>query len=493
MTGPREVEGRLISHRAKDLRFLYEASASLLGYFVSTWYTHYLSVIAANLRSLFENGLIENLDRPTERGRYVLFDFGALNIEKLSSIVGIYFYILSCHKAANYRLMHRYDGRQVMYFRGYDYEASVSTGGGVAIGTSSWETAIFGQKLRDLLEPNLTIFKVLAPKDIYWDTVDASRYYHFTRLDYDGMIRSILQRPCSIYLNALHWRKGVADLLDRMDHYVVYVSSITEGVLWELEQLDTDERRKRVTVVFDEEAIAKKPGVNALAKGMAAHGGQLIWSKKDRPSALTAAELRAQLSRRFLVTTPDEFEAQIDRHRGRIAEGSSRLGPGARETWIDFHFYPAVDAAELAELRGLSAALQGSIDAATRGGIECLPLFLDQVQLWIYTTLLMGEHDQTGRALAAYGGVMRGALDYYEPSGEKIGGLSPENRGSHLVTLRRHLDMAEYAGVRLLTYGRSHEFDDFSAAANAAWNASFEATTAAVARFFEDRGGPLAG
>jgi hypothetical protein len=121
---------------------------------------------------------------------------------------------------------------------------------------------------------------VLSPKDVYWETVDASRYYFFPGLDYDGMIQSILQRPCSIYLNALNWQKGVADLLDRMDHYVVYVSSITESLLWELEQLDTNERRKRVTVVFDEEAIAKKPEIPAIAQGMAAStGARVIWSQ----------------------------------------------------------------------------------------------------------------------------------------------------------------------------------------------------------------------
>lgn len=79
-----------------------------------------------------------------------------------------------------------------------------------------------------------------------------------------------LQRPCSIYLNARSWRQGVADLLDRMDHYVVYVSSITESVLWELGQLDTDERRRRVTVVFDEETIDKKEGQLALQDAMQA-------------------------------------------------------------------------------------------------------------------------------------------------------------------------------------------------------------------------------
>ena len=136
-----------------DLRPLDEASASLLGYFVHTWYRHYLSVIAASLRRLFENGLIEELSRPTDRSRYVLFEFGALNIEKLSYIIGIYFYILSCHKAANYRLMHRYDGKQVLHLRGYDYEGSVSADGDAALGFSSIDTTAFGSKLRDLLEP----------------------------------------------------------------------------------------------------------------------------------------------------------------------------------------------------------------------------------------------------------------------------------------------------------------------------------------------------
>jgi hypothetical protein len=474
-----------------DLRPLQEASGSLLGYFVHTWYTQYLSVIAASLKQLLDNGLIENLTRPTERGRYVLFDFGALNLEKLAYILGIYVYILSCHKAANYRLMQRYDGRQVLYLRGYDYEGSVSTDSGMAAGFSTWDTMEFGYGLFDLLERDARIVKVLSPKDVYWETVDAQHYFGG---DYDGMIQLTLQRPCSIYLNARAWRQGVLDLLDRMDHYLVYVSSITESVLWELEQLDTDDRRRRVTVVFDEEAIDKKEAQLALQDAMQAEFGErLIWSKKDPRPALTVTELRAQLSRSFLVTTPAEFVSQIDRHRRRIAESSSLLGPGARETWIDFHFHPALDADGLAELRGFSADLQGRIDAAIRDGIECLPLFLDQVQLRIYTTLLMGEHDQTGRALAAYAGVMRGALDYYEPPGEKVGGLSVENRESHLVMLREHLDLADYAGVRLLAYGRSHQFDDVSATASAASTAIFEATTTVVARFFQGGEGPHPG
>jgi hypothetical protein len=472
-----------------DLRPLHEASASLLGYFVHTWYTHYLVVVTTSLRRLLDNGLIASLTRPTERGRYVLFDFGALDTEKLTYLVGIYFYVLSCHKWANHELMHRHDGTQVLYLRGYDYEGSVASGGGGAMGFSSSHTMAFGESLRDLLPADYRIFKVMSPKDVYWETIDAQRYFGG---DYSSMIGLIRGRPGSVYLNALSWQEGVADLLDRMDHYVVYVSSITHSALWELEQLDTEHRRERVTVVFDEEAIANKEMQLAVQEDMRhEYGNKVIWTKEGPPPALTAAELRDRFSKRFLVTTPEDFKADIDRYSGRIAQDSSRLRPGERETWLDFQFHPAIDADALTELRNTSSELQVAIDAAIATGIECLPLFLNQVQLRIYMTLLMGEHDQTGRALAAYAAVTRGALDYFEPPVEKIGDLSAENRESHLETLRDHLWYAEYAGVRLLAYGKSHEFDDFSAAARVTWDEIFDATSTAVARFFDERGGPL--
>jgi hypothetical protein len=103
----------------------------------------------------------------------------------------------------------------------------------------------FDTKLRELIGRQYPVFKVISPKDVFWETVDAQRYFYG---DFSGMVQLIRQRPLSVYLNALAWKEGVLDLLDRMDHYVVYVSSITNGVLWELEQLDTADRRDRVTV-----------------------------------------------------------------------------------------------------------------------------------------------------------------------------------------------------------------------------------------------------
>ena len=70
-----------------DFRFLQDASAALLGYFVHTWYVHYLSVIAGNFQRWYERGWIESLEEPAQRGRYsVVFDFTALNMEKIAYI-----------------------------------------------------------------------------------------------------------------------------------------------------------------------------------------------------------------------------------------------------------------------------------------------------------------------------------------------------------------------------------------------------------------------
>lgn len=127
-----------------DFRFLDTATASLLGYFVHTWFRKYLGVVSESYRRLLELGLIKGLTEPTAAGRYsMLFDFMALDMEKTSFINGIYFYLLAAHKGANHRLMNRYDGKQVLYLRGYDFEGSVATGGGMAMGFSSLDTMRF--------------------------------------------------------------------------------------------------------------------------------------------------------------------------------------------------------------------------------------------------------------------------------------------------------------------------------------------------------------
>jgi hypothetical protein len=357
------------------------------------------------------------------------------------------------------------------------------------VGFSSSDTERFNLELQDLIGSQFAIFKVMSPKDVYYETVDAQRYFHGS---FSRMIGLIQQRMLSVYLNALAWKEGVLDLIDRMDHYIVYVSSITDSAMWELEQLDTDDRRARVTVVFDESAIEDKVSQLYMRDQMQELVGErMIWSKQGGPPKITAEELRASLSAKFLVTTPDAFQADIDHHRKRIVTSSGKFRPGERETWLDFRFYPGLPEDELSALRAVSDASQARIDAACADGIDCLPLFLMDIQLRIYVSLLFGEHAEVGRALAAYQAVMQGALGYYEPAGERVGALSAENRERLLSVLRDHQEYAAYTGVRLLGYGRSHEFEDRSEAAAAETKAVCERTRAAVNRFFEERGGPL--
>jgi hypothetical protein len=467
-----------------DFRFLDDATKSLLGYFVHTWYRHYLAVITENFRRLFELGLIKSLSEPTEMGRYsMLFDFNALNMEKISYINGIYFYILATHKGANHRLMNQHESKQVMYLRGYEFEGSVTTGSGMAMGFSSFYTTRFNGTLGDQLSQHCQLFKVLSPKDVYWETADAQRYFYG---NFDDMIPRARYRMCSVFLNALQWKKDVAHLLDRMDHYIVYVSSITESAMWELDQLDTDDRRGRVTVVFDDEAIHNKEMQLGLRDRMQdEYGEKLIWSKKGAPPARTVSELREQLSRKFLVTTPEAFEKDIEEHRHRIDRSSAPLAPGERETWLEFRFHPSLDDARLKTLCDFSAEVDTHIAYWTGDrGIDCLPLFLNLVQLRIFTTLLMGEHYETGRALAAYAAVMQGAHDYYAAPGDKVGALSQEGRERHLGMLSDHLDMARHIGWCMLSFGKSHQFDDFRAVARTAFDAAFDRTKTAVDRFF---------
>jgi hypothetical protein len=399
---------------------------------------------------------------PTPLGVYsILFDFSAIDIGKISYINGIYFYILACHKGANFRLMHRFEGKQVLYLRGFDFEGSFAAGEEIAAGFSTVASSHFNEVLSKNLSPHFAVFKVMSPKDIYWETIAVERYF-YGRGDFSGMISRARYPFSSIYLNASRWKQDVSNLLDRMDHFVAYVCSITDSALWELDQLDTDERRDRVTVVFDDKAIERyESQIDLQDKLKHDFGGKMIWTKEAPPPRYSVAELRAKLSNKFLVATLEDFEKNIADHCKRIAVSSSRLAPGARETWLDFYFYPALDDAKLKQLRDSSAQFQAYIDACVgEKGINCLPLFLNNLQLRIFMTLLMGEHRETGRTLASYAAVLHAAFDYYT---KNVDALSPAGRERHLAVLESHIEMARHIGAHMLSFGKSHQFENFSA------------------------------
>jgi hypothetical protein len=348
----------------------------------------------------------------------------------------------------------------------------------MAAGFSSIDTQRFNWMLGQRFARDFQLFKVLSPKDMYWEIIGADRYIHGEFGDLVFLSRHHFR---SVYLNGLHWQHGVQRLLDRMDHYLVYVSSVTESVLWELSQLDTDDRRGRVTVVFDEEAIKNKELQLSLRDRMKdLYGDKLLWSKPGLPRAQTIDELRGQLSRKFLVTTRDEFEQGVEKHRGRILESSSTLPPGTRENWLDFRFHPAMDDSKLGQLREMSAWVEARIEDWTGDrGIDCLPLFLNLVQLRIFMTLLLGEHHDTGRALAGYAAIMEAARDYFVRAAKASGQESGEG-DNHLAMLEAHRERAQCIGWCLIAHGKSHEFGDFTSGAQVEYNAVLALTKSAV-------------
>jgi hypothetical protein len=478
----RQWDGKSASHRVDvnspvDFALLDEAAKKLLGYYVYRKFRIHLASISASLQRQYNDGLIESLTQPTARGRSHYFDTRSLDFNALIEVVGVYVYILACHKSSNWRLLQRTEAKQVFYLRGYDFEAAFAVGGGVAAGISTSDTTGFTLDLPSLLRR--PFFKVLSPKEVDSETVTAEQYYD----DFDTLIRWINQRPAAVYLNALHWKRGVLTLIPRMDHYVVYVSSLTESALWELDQLNTDHRRDRVTVVFDEEAVAKKTSQLALQEGLAGRWGATLWGKQRDAQSLTAAQVREALADVFTVMTPDQFEANIDDVRRRIDHSNAELGPGQRETWLEFEFYPAVAVHELERLRAMSQTLAELVDAGQTGRIDCLPLYVAQLQLRIHLTLLLGDHAATGRALAGYAAVMQSGYDYY--SGPAYaGGVSEDERVRVLEVLGKHAKFSEYAGRSLLGFGRSHEFVSQFEQTSAEWDAIFNATRTSVDKLF---------
>jgi hypothetical protein len=274
-----------------------------------------------------------------------------------------------------------------------------------------------------------------------------------------------------------------------MDYFVVYVSSITESVLWELDLLKKKKRAGDATVVFDEEAIANKEVQFGMQERMKeADGYKVIWSK-SRPEAPppAAPELRESLTRDFLVVSPKQFFRGIKRHKTRIGKAQGPLGVGSREEPLPFRFFPAQGARALKRLRDLDESVEASIRGQISSqSITNLLWFLNNVQLKILTSLMLGRHYETGRALAVYAAVMDVARKplFGADAPADDAADDPESRAHG--QLEAHFELAHYASPRLMAYGESHEFGDNSKKALAVYEEVFASASEAVGRFFKE-------
>jgi hypothetical protein len=105
------------------------------------------------------------------------------------------------------------------------------------------------------------------------------------------------------------------------------------------------------------------------------------------------------------------------------------------------------------------------MSAIEQQNIESLLLFLNDVQICLYTTLLLGEHDETGRALAMYAATLKCC----EP----------------VAYLEDHIYAAGYWGITLLACGKSHEFNSIYDQAKTQFEDIQRKAGDAVTRFLE--------
>jgi len=421
-----------------DFRLLLEAARRVHGYHFFRWLESYLTWIYHSLYRLYRAEALGPDGRPSPETDYrISFDPAALDRGLLLDVLGLYVYLVASHKWTNVHLTAETDRKRVLYLRGFDFEGALAVGGGTAMGTSSMDTTGFNQIMAKALGGQFDVFKAMSPRDLHSESIGAQ--HRFRDLD---ALQDYGNRPIrSFYVHAHHWKADIDALMDRVDFVIVYLSSITPSVLWEIDTLKSKGRAPDTTIVFDQGAIdskANQPDLGDLASRD--EFDELRWrNSKTGPPSIAPEELRARLAQDFLVLTPDEFEDQIEEQKQRISASAGPRPDESRGRPIPFRFSPALGASEMDRLRALADELGREIRSRLGDEpIENLPWFLNRVQLKLFTSVLLGRHEEVGSALAVYAGVHKALLDH------EIGGDA----------VRDHFGMADYYGPHLVAFGK---------------------------------------
>ncbi|MGZ4846960.1 MAG: hypothetical protein ACXV3E_04140, partial [Halobacteriota archaeon] len=370
--------------------------------------------------------------------------------------------------------------------RGFDYEGAIRAESELAMGYQSVDTTQFTFELADRLRNDFEVFTCLSSRDLWWHTISAQKYFYG---DYDGLIHTCSEPIRLFYFNANFWQADIEALFDRMDAFVVYVSSITESALWELHLLKKKQRTEDATVVFDEKAIDNKDIQAGFQEEMRAKfADDVLWSKDlAKIQEFTTEGLRDWLTQSFFVISPDEFFANIERYKKQVAKASGPLGVGSREEPLPFRFFPALDAHALKRIYDFDEFVETVIHQKILSKtITNLPWFLNTVQLNIFTSLMLGRHEETGRALAIYAAIMDVTQKQSSVTHAFADEATDDQKSRVRELLQEHFDMADYTSPRLMACGGSHEFGDYSANALKAYEEIFASTSDAVERFFRE-------
>jgi hypothetical protein len=447
-------------------QLLFNATKKLHGYSLHNRLANYLNSLAWDADRLGATGLGPDARSAVGGDDITTFDGGALHLEQLCDVIVAYLHVHLGHKKANHWLVNDDTTPRVLHLRGFEYQTSYGAGG-AAVGVSTAATTTFTGELTQHLQPDLRMYKTLSPEDLGYETLGG-----YDLFDQDAGLREFMGAvPLSFYLNADHWQDDVARIVDQMDHFVVYVSSITDSVLWELDLLRRTQRADHTTVVFDERAITGKASFSANEQRLGAMHrdgtlwpGRVLWpGRTDRAGTISAMELRDALGQSFpVVMPPEEFFATIDTQKRRIAQSAVPVGSSARKAMVDFRFHPAISPDALAELRALDRKLDSVIrQAVTSRQITNLPWFFNQVQLRILTSLMLGDHKGAGSALSVYALVLP-AVAVRVRGDEQHAGLTDAQFARFDRLISQHFHAASEGSRALLTVGSADGHGDFS-------------------------------
>lgn len=425
-----------------DLRPLFEASKKLHGYLVHDWFARYLGHLGASFQRLSEAKLLGSDWLPSRETDYaVALDEASLDLEKLTDAAGLYYLIYAHHKSTNRQLGGDPSVQRVLYLRGFEYQTDIGLAGGSAVTMMVPDSWQFTNTLGDKLRGNFGVLKALAPEDIYFLRYDAKPY--FDRADFLALQNLAITSMSSVYFNANCWRDDMMQLVDRVDYFVVYLSSLTQSSLWEISLLREKRRQQDTTIVFDRDAVKRKGAPTGFDASIAqSFAAEVRWPGAAVPDqSLTADQWHELLSAEFSVVSPSDFFGDIERIQQCIAVARGPASDEERAKPLQFKFRPAVTAPELEALERYSRQLMTlTRSTAEKRRIRNLPWYMNVVQLAALTALLLGRHDEAGRALARYAGVISVLLERMFPDryAGSIGVASSDDQPVQAV-LQEHL------------------------------------------------------
>jgi hypothetical protein len=463
-----------------DLRFLFEASKRLQGYLVHDWFARYLGQIGASFQRLSESHVLGPDWLPSPDTDYALaLDERSLDVETLTDAAGLYFLIYAHHKATNRRLGGDPGVKRVLCLRGFEYLVEIGYGGGLASTLMFPDSWYFTHTFRDTLRGDFGLLKALAPEDVFFLQYDAKPY--FDRADFATVQRLANESIPSVYFNANHWRDDMSDLMDRVDYFVVYLSSLTVSSLWEISQLREKRRQADTTIVLDVDALNSRGSSTGFDAAMAHHlSAEVLWPGAAVPDeSLTAEQWQEVLAAEFDVVSPSEFAERAEPIKRRIEVARGPANDEERTKPIPLRFTPAVTDAELERLERYGRQLMSlTRSIVERCEITNLPWFMNVLQLAAFTGLVLGRHDEAGRALVRCAAALSVLLERLFPDADAA--AQPAQ-----AALQENLRVVNDISWYFLSLGKSDEFGDYRGLAMRTHRDDFDLTQTAVRKFMD--------